>query len=49
MVIIGAGPTGLTLSALLSKFGLPSLLLERAPAPTQHPQVSLIPHPRQTN
>ena len=49
VVIVGAGPTGLTLSTLLSKFGLPSLLLERAPALTQHPQVSLIPHPRQAN
>lgn len=39
VVIVGAGPTGLTLSALLSRMGVRSLLLERAAALTQHPQV----------
>lgn len=39
VVIVGAGPTGLTLSALLSRMGVRSLLLEKAAALTQHPQV----------
>lgn len=39
VVIVGAGPTGLTLSALLSRLGVRSLLLEKAAALTQHPQV----------
>ena len=39
VVIVGAGPTGLTLSALLSRMGVRSLLLEKADALTQHPQV----------
>lgn len=39
VVIVGAGPTGLTLSRLLSQLGVRSLLLERAPALTTHPQV----------
>ena len=42
VVIAGGGPTGLALSALLSKFGIASLLLERSVALTQHPQVSII-------
>ena len=41
VVIVGAGPTGLTLSALLSRMGVRSLLLEKAAALTQHPQVPL--------
>ena len=41
VVIVGAGPTGLTLSALLSRMGVASLLLERAPSLTEHPQVPL--------
>jgi choline dehydrogenase-like flavoprotein len=40
VVIVGAGPTGLTLSRLLSQQGVRSLLLEAAPALTTHPQVS---------
>jgi len=39
VVIVGAGPTGLTLSLLLSRLGVRSLLLERAGGPTEHPQV----------
>ena len=39
MVIVGGGPTGLTMSALLSKYGVESVLYERAPTLPQHPQV----------
>lgn len=39
MVIAGAGPTGLTLAALLSRLGVRCLLLERAATLPQHPQV----------
>lgn len=39
VVIVGAGPTGLTLSKLLSQYGVKSLVLERAPTVTTHPQV----------
>ena len=42
VVIVGAGPTGLTLSALLSRMGVRSLLLESAAALTQHPQVRFL-------
>ena len=41
VIIVGAGPTGLTLSKLLSQLGVQSLVLERALTVTQHPQVSL--------
>ena len=41
VVIVGAGPTGLTLSTLLSQYGVQNVVLERAPTVTQHPQVSL--------
>ena len=41
VVIVGAGPTGLTLSKLLSQLGVESLVLERAPSVTKHPQVAL--------
>ena len=41
VVIVGGGPTGLTLSALLSKFGVPSILIEKSKALTNHPQVTL--------
>ena len=40
VIIAGAGPTGLTLSKLLSQLGINNLLLESAPALTKHPQVS---------
>ena len=42
VAIIGAGPAGLALSALLSKFGVPSVLLERSPALPTHPQAHFI-------
>lgn len=42
VAIVGAGPAGLTLSTLLSKFGVPSILLERSPALPTHPQAHFI-------
>ena len=39
VVIVGAGPTGLTLSKLLSQLGVQSLVVERASSVTSHPQV----------
>lgn len=42
VAIIGAGPAGLTLSALLSKFEVPSILLEKTPALPTHPQAHFI-------
>lgn len=42
VAIIGAGPAGLTLSALLSKFGVPSILLEKSLALPTHPQAHFI-------
>ena len=41
-MIVGAGPTGLTLSTLLGKLGVKSLLLERAPALTTHLQAHFV-------
>ena len=41
-MIVGAGPTGLTLSTLLGKLGVKSLLLERAPALTTHPNAHFV-------
>ena len=46
VVIVGAGPTGLTLSKLLSQLGVQSLVAERASSITTHPQVRhLVPAP----
>ena len=46
VVIVGAGPTGLTLSKLLSQLGVQSLVMERASKVTSHPQVwSSVPAP----
>lgn len=42
VAIVGAGPAGLTLSALLSQFGVPSVLLEKASALPTHPQAHFI-------
>lgn len=39
VVIVGAGPTGLTLSILLGKLGVPNLVLDAAKALPNHPQV----------
>lgn len=37
--IVGAGPTGLTLSILLTKLGVNHVLLEKDTKVTEHPQV----------
>ena len=42
VLIAGAGPTGLTLSALLGKLGVPSLVLDRSPTLPNHPQVAIL-------
>lgn len=42
VAIVGAGPAGLTLSALLSQFGVPSVLLEKASELPTHPQAHFI-------
>ena len=42
VAIVGAGPVGLTLALLLSKFGVRSTVLERLPAPSVHPQAHFI-------
>lgn len=42
VAIVGAGPAGLTLSALLSQFGVPSVLLERAMTLPTHPQAHFV-------
>ena len=39
VIIVGAGPTGLTLSILLGKLGIPNLVLDAATALPNHPQV----------
>ena len=38
VAIVGAGPTGLTLSLLLSKLGIRNVVFEATKAVTQHPQ-----------
>ena len=40
--IVGGGPVGLTLSALLSKQNVPSLLLEQSPKMTVHPRAHFV-------
>ncbi|KAG2431150.1 hypothetical protein HXX76_009680 [Chlamydomonas incerta] len=42
VVICGAGPTGLTLSLMLAKYGIRHMVLERGLGPTQHPQAHFI-------
>lgn len=42
VAIVGAGPAGLTLSALLSQFDVPSVLLEKASGLPTHPQAHFI-------
>lgn len=44
VAIAGGGPTGLTAAYLLSKFGIPSVVLERSPALTTHPRAHMINH-----
>src|SRR5215472_10653697 len=38
VLIVGGGPVGLCTSLLLSRFGVPSLLVERHPATSIHPR-----------
>ena len=42
VIIVGGGPVGLTLSILLSRLGVDSLLVERRSGPTTHPQAHFI-------
>lgn len=42
VAIVGAGPAGLTLSTLLSQFGVPSVLVEKEPRLPVHPQAHFI-------
>lgn len=42
VIVVGAGPTGLTLSSLLGKLGIPNLVLDSAPALPKHPQAHFI-------
>ena len=40
VLVVGAGPTGLTLSTLLGKLGIPNLVLDAASSLPNHPQVT---------
>ena len=42
VLIVGGGPTGLTLSILLSRLGVPSLLVEADPGTCDHPQAHVV-------
>ena len=42
VLIVGGGPTGLTLSALLSRHGVDSLLIEEDPGTCDHPQAHVV-------
>ena len=42
VVIIGAGPVGLTAALLLSRMGMTSVVVERLLKPTEHPQAHFI-------
>ena len=42
VLIVGGGPTGLTLSILLSRFGVQSLLVEADPGTCNHPQAHVL-------
>ena len=44
VAIAGGGPTGLTTALLLSRYGVPCVVLERAPALTDHPKAHSINH-----
>jgi 2-polyprenyl-6-methoxyphenol hydroxylase-like FAD-dependent oxidoreductase len=42
ILIAGGGPTGLTLAALLGRFGVDCIVLERDPTTTNHPQAHVV-------
>jgi putative polyketide hydroxylase len=42
VLIVGGGPVGLACSLMLTRFGVPSLLVERHPATSQHPKAMAI-------
>jgi len=42
VVVIGAGPTGLTLALLLAKAGIPSTLVEKHDQPQEHPAACIL-------
>ena len=42
LYIVGAGPTGMMLSIILSKFKINHTLVDRRPSPTGHPQAHFI-------
>ncbi|KAH7616498.1 putative polyketide hydroxylase [Nannochloris sp. 'desiccata'] len=44
VVISGGGPAGLTTAIYLSKYGIPSIVLERSPELTDHPRAHFINH-----
>lgn len=48
IVVLGAGPTGLTTSILLSKLGIRNVVLEKASKLTEHPQVGRRSHRRES-
>jgi putative polyketide hydroxylase len=42
VLIVGGGPVGLACSLMLTRFGVPSLLVERHPSTSQHPKAMAI-------
>ena len=38
VIVVGAGPVGMTLSLLLSKYGVKTLLMDKKTQMRQHPQ-----------
>jgi putative polyketide hydroxylase len=42
VLIVGGGPVGLACSLMLSRFGVPSLLVERHPSTSQHPKAMAV-------
>lgn len=42
VLIVGAGPVGLSLSILLSQYGVPSVVVEKRRLLSEHPQAHLL-------
>ena len=42
VAIVGAGPTGVMLSIMLSKFGIKHMLIDKKVSPSNHPQAHFI-------